>query len=98
MKKSSLLWLSVLSVIFLSYPLLAQDKNYYSNDLIEQVEHFAKESSFSQTYGPERYGSECHMEEGFTQHYPEGKYGPAGYGTETENEKYQDIPKNRIRP
>ena len=86
MKKSSLLWLSVLSVIFLSYPLLAHDKNYFSSDLIEQVEHFAKEFSFSQTYGPERYGSEGYMDEEFKQHYPKGKYGPAGYGTE--NERY----------
>ena len=84
MKKSSLLWLSVLLVLFLSYPLLAQDKNYYSRDLIEQVEHCAKESSFSQKYGPERYGSEGDVEEEFTQHYPRGKYGPAGYGTENE--------------
>jgi len=83
MKKSSLLWLAVLSVIFLSYPLLAQDKNNNSCYLIEQ---FAKESSFSQKYGPERYGSEGDMEEGFIQHYPKGKYGPAGYGTE--NERY----------
>ena len=83
MKKSSLLWLSVLSVIFLSYPLLAQDKNNKSSYLIEQ---FAKESSFSQKYGPERYGSEGDIEEEFTHHYPKGKYGPAGYGTE--NERY----------
>ena len=81
MKKSSLLWLSVLLVIFLSYPLLAQDKNNNSSYLIEQ---FAKESSFSQDYGPERYGSEGHMDKESTQHYPEGKYGPAGYGTENE--------------
>jgi hypothetical protein len=84
MKKSSLLWLSVLLVIFLSYPLLAQDKINCSSDLIEQPKHFAKESSFSQTYGPERYGSEGHMDKEPTQHYPEGKYGPAGYGTENE--------------
>jgi hypothetical protein len=83
MKKSSLLWLSVLSVIFLSYPLLAQDKNNNSNYLIEQ---FAKESSFSPKYGPERYGSEGDMEEEFTQYYPKGNYGPAGYGTE--NDRY----------
>ena len=81
MKKSSLLWLSVLLVIFLSYPLLAQDKNNNSCYLIEQ---FAKESSFSQKYGPERYGSEGHMDKESTQHYLEGKYGPAGYGTENE--------------
>ena len=81
MKKSSLLWLSVLSVMFLSYPLLAQDKNNNSSYLIEQ---FAKASPFSQKYGPERYGSEGDMEEKFTQHYPKGKYGPAGYGTENE--------------
>jgi hypothetical protein len=81
MKKSSLLWLSVLWVIFLSYPLLAQDKNNNPSYLIEQC---AKESSFSQKYGPERYGSEGEMEKEFTQHYPEGKYGPAGYGTENE--------------
>jgi hypothetical protein len=67
----------------LSYPLLAQEKNNNSSYLIEQ---FAKESSFSQTYGPERYGSEGDMEEWFTQHYPKDKYGPAGYGTE--NERY----------
>ena len=83
MKKSSLLWLSVLSVIFLSYPLLAQDKNNNSSYLIEQ---FAKESSFSQKYGPERYWSEGDMDEESTQLYPKDKYGPAGYGTE--NEKY----------
>ena len=81
MKKSSLLWLSVLSVIFLSYPLLAQDKNNNSNYPINQ---FTKESSFSQKYGPERYGSEGHMDKEPTQHYAEGKYGPAGYGTENE--------------
>jgi hypothetical protein len=83
MKKNSFLWLSVLSVIFLSYPLLAQDKNNKSSYLIEQC---AKESSFSQTYGPERYGSEGYIDTESTQHYPKGKYGPAGYGTE--NERY----------
>lgn len=83
MKKSSLLWLSVLSVIFLAYPILAQYKDNSSSYLIEQS---AKKSSFSQKYGPERYGSEGYMGEEFTQHYPKGKYGPAGYGTE--NERY----------
>jgi hypothetical protein len=83
MKKSSLLWLSVLSVIFLSYPLLAEEKDNNSSYPIEQS---AKESSFSQKYGPERYGSEGCMDEEFTQRYPKGKYGPAGYGTE--NERY----------
>jgi hypothetical protein len=84
MKKSSLLWLSVLVVIFLSYPLLAQETICYSSDLIEQVGHFAKASSFSQIYGPERYGSEGHMDKESPQHYPPGKYGPGGHGTENE--------------
>jgi hypothetical protein len=83
MKKNSLLRLSLLSVTFLSYPLLAQDKKTNLSYLIDQS---AKESSYSQKYGPERYGSEGDMEEEFTQPYPKGKYGPAGYGTE--NERY----------
>lgn len=83
MKKSSLLWLSLLSVIFLSYPLLAEEKDNNSSYLIDQS---AKESSFIQQYGPERYGSEGCMDDEFTQRYPKGKYGPAGYGTE--NERY----------
>jgi hypothetical protein len=85
MKKSYLLGLAVSSIIFLSPQLLAQDNNYYSNDLIEQVEHFAKESPFSQKYRPERYRSEGDMDKESTKHYPKGKYGPAGYGTENEN-------------
>jgi hypothetical protein len=82
MEKNCFLWLAVLSIIFLSYPLLAQDKNNNSNYPINQ---FTKESSFSQKYGPERYGSECDMDEESAPQYLKGKYGPAGYGTENES-------------
>ncbi len=84
MKKSSLLWLSVWLVIFLSFPLSAQERTYFSNDLIEQVGHFQKESSFIETLGPERYGRDGNMDNKSAKNYPEGEYGPGGYGTENE--------------
>ncbi len=84
MKKNGLLYLVIFLVLWLSCPLLAQEK---TNDSGYPAKQPASEFLNSQRYGPAGYGSEV---EGYwasdSENYQEGQYGPLGYGTECEGD------------
>ncbi len=90
MEKSSLFGLAVFSVVFLSYPLLAQDRDDYSNHSIKKP---GQESPIVHAYGIVKSGSKGKGGEASQTTSKYTKYGPAGYGTETEG--YGDEPKNQ---
>jgi hypothetical protein len=84
MKNSSLLTLVIFLVLLLSCPLLAQEK---TNNPGYPVKQLASESLDSRRYGPADCGSEAEGYENSlskSEKYQLGKYGPLGYGTESE--------------
>ena len=83
MKNSGLLNLVICSVLLLSCPLLAQEKN---NDPGNPFKQPASESLNSQFYGPAGYGSEAEGHDrcvSDSENYQYGQFGPLGYGTES---------------